>query len=182
MATYVYEVPLGKLEQAMRKHGAEVEKALMKGLRSGAARAQADLKANKDPWDRGMYAGAWTLTDPSSRQIILSNSTPYAGIIERGARPHKIGKAGRAAIREWVIRKGILQAETKRGRMVRVTSRNKDRFESLIDGVVWAICKKIEKEGRKPMWVVRSRLPKFRKYAVEETERTIAEAFGIKPI
>lgn len=181
MATYVYEVPLGKLEQAMRKHGAEVEKAMMKGLRSGAARAQADLKANKDPWDRGLYAGAWTLTDPTSRQIILSNSAPYAGIIERGARPHKVGKAAREAIRAWVLRKGILMAEGKRG-PVRVTSRNVNRYEKLVDQVVWAICAKIAKEGRKPMWVVRSRLPRFRKYAVEETERAIAEAFGIKPV
>lgn len=181
MATYIYEVPLGKLSAALKKHGDEAARAIRRGVYTGAVRAQAELKGLKEPRDRGLFAGAWKLTPPGSDEVVLSNSSPYAGILERGARPHGVSKAGREAIRAWVIRKGVLHVEGRGGKAVRVTSRNASRYEQAVDSVVWAIVMKLKREGQRPLWIVRQRLPKFRKFVVEEVERALGEAFGNKP-
>ena len=160
------ELELGQLPKLLRKHGEEGAKALARGARSAAMRAQSDLRAAKEPRDRGLFAAAWKIRDEAGA-VILYNDAPYAGILERGARPHGVSKEGQAAIRAWVIRKGVLFVEGKRG-PVRVTSRNADRYTKAVDSAVWAIVMKLKKEGQKPLWVVRKRLPTFQRYVKEE--------------
>lgn len=163
------ELTLGQLPKLLQKHAAEAPAAIARGLMKAAVHAQADLKSAKEPRDRGLFAAAWTISSASGN-VVLHNSSPYAGILERGARPHAVSKAGREAIRAWVIRKGVLFVSGKGGRQVRVTGRNKDRYEAAIDSAVWAICAKIKKEGQEPLWVVRKRIPKFRGYVKQEIE------------
>lgn len=174
------ELTLGQLPKLLQKHAAEAPAAIARGLMKAAVHAQADLKAAKQPRDRGLFAAAWTVSSANGN-VVLHNSAPYAGILERGARPHPVSKAGREAIREWVIRKGVLFVAGKGDRQVRVTGRNKDRYESAIDSAVWAICAKIKREGQKPLWVVRDRMPKFRRYLKEELELELDKLLGSKP-
>jgi hypothetical protein len=69
-------------------------------------------KENPQPVDRGAYRAAWKVTKLSNGAEI-TNSLPYASIIEYGARAENI-KPGRKmieALTEWVQRKGIAGPE-----------------------------------------------------------------------
>jgi hypothetical protein len=166
------ELELGQLPRILRKHGEEGGKAVARGAMRAAIHAQADLKAAKEPRDRGLFAAAWKIRSDAGT-IVLYNDAPYAGILEAGARPHGVSKEGQALIRAWVIRKGVLMVAGRGGREVRVTGRNANRYEKAIDDAVWAICAKIKAEGQKPLWVVKKRLPAFSKYLQDEIKEQI---------
>lgn len=83
----------------------------------------------------------------------VKNEAPHAGIIELGARPHKVSMAGIIAIAGWVKRKlGI-----------------SDGNEAM--DVAWAIAKKIEREGQAPRYVMLGALPMARAFYSEEFAR-----------
>lgn len=80
-------------------------KALFQAMFSAAQRGKAYL-VQRSPVDRGLLRNAWKILRLASiKEVQLINDQPYAGVIERGARPFKMSKEGIIALTEWVKRK-----------------------------------------------------------------------------
>lgn len=89
----------------------------------------------RPPVDRGAYRAGWHARAlPKGAEI--SNSMPYASVIEYGARPEhiKIGRAMIEALTGWVKRKGI------------VKGRGKDA-DAEATSMAWAIAIAMKKKG-----------------------------------
>lgn len=93
-----------------------------------------DVEGARPPVDRGAYRAAWLLAKLGPREVLVSNSLPYAAVIEEGARAAnvKVGRAMIDALAAWVVRKGIVGR--KEGPMA-------------ARSVAWAIAKKMQKDG-----------------------------------
>lgn len=101
--------------------------------------------------DRGIYkAGFKARRRPNGAENV--NDAPHAGIIELGARPHKVSAAGIKAIARWAVRKLGLKREEAQS-------------------AAWGIAKKLEAEGQEPQYVVRDSLPQARAYFDQEFKR-----------
>jgi hypothetical protein len=106
---------------------------------------------------------------------VVANA-PHSGIVESGARPHKVSLQGIIAIAEWVVRK--LRLRTRRRASDRWRSKSPERefrtrkygwAEAL--GIARAIAKKIEREGQQGRYFMRDALPKARQFYHEELNR-----------
>lgn len=66
-------------------------------------------QTNPEPVDRGMYRAGWRATRLPGEGCLVSNTLPYAPIIEYGARGAniKIGRKMIDALAKWVMRKGL---------------------------------------------------------------------------
>jgi hypothetical protein len=101
---------------------------------------------------------AWRVVQVDDGAHLL-NDAPYAGIIEKGARPHTVSAEGRANIQRWVKRK-LQIADDKEA-----------------EGIAWAIVKKIEKTGYKGTFAIQNSMEEFRQFAAEEVLAEVAKAF-----
>lgn len=125
----------------------------------GAARRFAAHLANQTDamgiTDTGLLKAGWRAARlPGGRGAVTFNDNPTAGIIEGGARPHKVSKEGRENIARWAVRK--LGVDPKRAL-----------------GVAFLIAKKIAEYGQKPTYMVRDALPFARRYFAEEMIRLL---------
>lgn len=146
-----------------------------RGLRSGAMRGSGHLARVARRLGKvgvsGLYASSFrTHRIPSAEAGTrggwsIHNATPYAGIIEEGARPHKVSAEGREAIRLWVVRKllrwSMADAEV-----------NVEAGEEIADRII----RKIEHHGQKPTYVVRDQMPQLVKWAAREVLYEIRKA------
>lgn len=127
-----------------------------KAVVSGLMRSIPDLVA-ASPVDTGLYASSWDVTADEARAI-LGNYAPYAGIIERGARP-------------FTPPLGPLLAWAKR---VLGDSSRPPKYSPQ----VWALAvhtqKKIEAEGMAPRHVLENMLPKIFENIREELKHARA--------
>ena len=85
---------------------ADVKRATRKGLRS-AARAASAILVPRTPRDRGNAAAAWKNSDHSGEGNVVAyclNTCPYIGILDLGARPHKVAWEGQFSIYLWIER------------------------------------------------------------------------------
>jgi hypothetical protein len=146
-----------QLSQDLKKRMATLPKEVRNGLRRAAHRGRA-LIVDKTPVDTGAMKNAWRVVDVDNGAHLL-NDAPYAGVIEKGARPHTVSAEGRASIQRWVKRK--LQI----------------RDDKEAEGIMWAIVKKIEKEGYKGTFAVQNSMEEFRRFAAEEVLAEIQKAF-----
>jgi len=102
-------VPLKKLPDAYQKHAARVHDACMRAQRSACHAGKVIVK-RATPKDRGLAQNSWQANmgpknaRPPTPAAWLSNSAPYIGILEKGARPHKVSLDGQRSIYEWVER------------------------------------------------------------------------------
>ena len=86
--------------------GVNVQKAVQKGLRSAARLSQAVL-AQRTPRDRGNAAAAWKNSAHNGDGDVVAyclNTCPYIGILDLGARPHKVAWEGQFSIYLWIER------------------------------------------------------------------------------
>lgn len=114
-------------------------KAVFRAMFSAAQRGKAFL-VQESPVDRGILRNAWKIIKLSSiQEVQLVNDQPYAGVMERGARPFKISRTGIEALQGWVLRK------LKSGE---ITSRGTD-LEKEAKNIAYAIAKNFEKVGIK---------------------------------
>ncbi len=144
----------------LRRH--QIREAVMAGARRGARGARAVLVI-RSPKDRGNFKAAWrskSFLRKSGEIARVSNDAPYAGIIERGARPHGVNKEGREALFHWVRR------------------HFSDSTEEEQIGITYAIINKIRLKGQKPTLFVRKSLPDLRKLLTMETERALKQQAG----
>ena len=150
------------------RRGGMISQALLRGSHRGAERARG-LMVAKTPTDTGELRGSWkvkrgSLTG-SKRTVelaVLVNSAPHAGIVERGARPHGVNRAGIQALSRWVRRHFPSSSESQQM------------------GIVWAIVRKLKAKGQKPTHFVRNNKPEAERYLVAEIERALRAQAGKK--
>lgn len=97
------KIDFDKLGHRIRSDASGSPRAIKQALFSGAQRGKG-LLVKHSPVDRGQLRNAWRVLKFRDG-VSLSNDQPYAGIMERGARPFKIGLAGLQALIGWVKRK-----------------------------------------------------------------------------
>lgn len=190
-----FKVKPDEMAGVLRSHARAFPEAVAAGALVAAHRGRT-LLVRTSPVDTGMYKNAWRVVDlayASERHVIeLDNDAPHAGIIELGARPHKVSRAGIEAIAGWVRRKllrgGYAQirrsasAESfaagggKRKLTASAAAYRAKASWSLDEEatkIAWAIAKKIEKEGQKPTYHLLNSLPKLRRFLIEEVNRQV---------
>ena len=144
----------GQLPSELRARAKKMPGVIGKGLHHGALHGQTHL-VRKSPKDRGLFKASWKVRRGKS-EITLSNSAPYAGIIEFGARPHPVSREGVESIYRWVLR--TITAERTEAR-----------------GIAHAIAEKIRKKGQKPTYLVRDSLDDLLDFARGAVEQTLSE-------
>lgn len=123
-----------------------------------AAHRGRTLLVQRTPVDTGQMKNAWRV-DPFDLEII--NDAPHAGIIEGGARRHKVNRAGRLAIERWAMRKLGVDEETAKA-------------------ISWGVAKKLEREGQEGKFITRDSMPELQKMVIKEVERRIRAQAGRK--
>jgi hypothetical protein len=167
----------GALGATLRAHGRGNTRAIKAGIKIAASRARDHLKSIS-PVDTGLFKNAWAIVAAAGNYSV-ENDSPYAGIIERGARPHKVNREGVEAIREWVRRKVALLGPPGGGPARMLTKAEAGpggAFEHYVDEITWAIIKTIEKKGQKGLYLVRNNLTKFLSWLDEEVQRQLDKA------
>ena len=176
----------------IRARTISVRRALVRGCDRAALRSQA-VMAKRTPTDQGQLKGSWRVhlgaLDTSGAVVELAaliNDAPHAGIVELGARPHKVSPEGWAAIYAWVVRhRHLFGFVTKSGR----TKAHKPKIGQVfgkvdvvpeLAGITWGIVKRIEKEGQKPTFVVRDSLPVLEAILKAEVDKQIARVASEK--
>lgn len=118
-----------------------------------------DLHDDADKVDTGQHRGSWKIED-TQRSVNVVNDAPYAGIIERGARPHPVSKEGVLTIAKWVQHKFA----------------NFDEEACL--RIAYGIAAKIKRHGQAGTFIVQNSLPLARRYLNQEVKREIARQAG----
>lgn len=156
------------LKRSVRGNAAAIHRGLVAGARRGAQYLAS--RNGPTPIFNGVLRNAWEVQVLGPGQAKIVNSAPYAGVMERGARPYKIGREGIEAIREWVRLKIALMDAG--GGKVRPLSPQEATHEGgfgyFIDDITWAIVKKIERDGIQGRFFVRGSLDKLRSFLDEE--------------
>jgi len=153
----------GELKARARKTPGELQKA----MKRAALRAQAVL-VRRTPKDLGQAKAGWRISEfvkgTKGARVDVYNDVPYVGVLERGARPHKVSMEGRMAIYEWVMRNippamhGPVQKysrKTQTGGKKAFKAYAQEGVEAaamqITDAIVW----KLRKKGQKPTFFVR---------------------------
>lgn len=191
MSAHVIRVGVDELPRVLERGEQRFEKALLRGSRRGAERARA-IMVKRTPTDQGQLRASWKVVIRDGAAELI-NDAPHAGIVEMGARPHKVSAEGWAAIYEWVRRHPQLYSGNGRDEQGRFTGRRRGNsptvaqlatqgpFRGLdpeISGITWAIVRKLNREGQKPTFFVLRSLDECRGVLVIEIERAIARAMA----
>jgi hypothetical protein len=148
----------GQVGAMIRMQAKQVSEAIRNGMRAAAEHAVTDLKQLSPVFD-GNFKNAWRVAAPGyitgGTTVSVVNDAPYAGIIERGARPHGVNAEGQAALAEWVRRKLGISDERE------------------IQSAVFLICRKIREEGVQGKFLVRDNLERFQGYLEVEVDRQL---------
>lgn len=147
------------VSRVLRFEAARASKAMAEASLAAARRTVAYLANDTDRkgiTDRGILKAGWKARRRGNGAEVV-NDAPHAGIVELGARPHEVGKAGISAIARWAVRKLGL-----------------DEKEAM--GAAYAIAAKIREVGQKPRYLVRDALPKARAFFRDELARSLARS------
>lgn len=141
MAIKIEPDALGReLVQRHRKN----KKLIRKAAKLGAHRSRARL-VKRTPVDTGQMKNGWRVIEHAITRndlVTISNDAPHAGIIEVGARPHRVSKAGKLAIMRWAMRKFGIDSVTA---------------YAIATRVAW----KLRKHGQKGQYIVRDLMDKI---------------------
>jgi hypothetical protein len=162
----------------------DVLQAIRKGTNRGAERARAMI-VRRGPRDQGQLRASWHVKKGSERRPMarwlrakdaelaeLRNDAPHAGIVELGARPHRVSQEGIQSIARWAMRVMSFKTPTDNLRRARNAAvgprearqsgprqRPKDRRFAAALGIARAIAWRIRREGQKPTYFVRDAMP-----------------------
>lgn len=149
-----------ELAGTLRGEGERIRQAVKLAVRAAANKLKAYLVRQVDKLGityQGVYKGGFRVTDNG-----VHNDAPHAGLVERGARPHKVSKEGREAIKKWaMIKLGLAEPEAEEAS--------------------WGIAKTIEKVGQEGYYVMRDALPMATQFYKEELQRILRRNRGKKP-
>lgn len=181
----VIVIDMDMLPAMYQKERGKVNAAMNKGARAAAYKLKAYLVDHVDELGityMGIYRNSFEVDGNS-----VINTAPHSGIIELGARPHKVSEEGFRAIKQWVRVKLLgLPAESWSGLRSEAEAREAGdaglaglnalfKVKDEAEGITWAIVKKIEREGQEPKYVMRNAIPKATQYFKEEFERILAQ-------
>lgn len=186
----------GQLGARLRADKKGAPAAVQRAIFSAAQRGKAFI-VGKTPVDRGILRNAWKVVKLSDGSELV-NDQPYAGIMERGARPFKMSRAGREALEGWVKRKilggAISRVKTptvgmdwKSARAHQKANRKtgkatKAHQKWLLDdeakSIAFAIAKHFEKVGMKGKRFVWMALPQLAELMDAEINRSLSAFFN----
>lgn len=169
------------LAKMFRKLPEQVRKDVDMGVRLAAQRGRTHL-VKKTPVDTGQARVSWKVTDTT-----IHNDAPHIGILERGARPHKVSPEGIEALTRWALRTLSVKPKArgkredtkkkktvKKGKKTPGKKKAPRKRESLTEtqarSVAWAIAKKLEREGQPGKFFVEKSLPQIKKFLQLEIE------------
>lgn len=205
MGSGVVRIGIDELPDALDLIDERVRKAIAYGALAGAHRGRA-LMVPATPVDQGQLRASWkvkeesaTFGDITTVLAELINDAPTVGIVENGARPHKVSAEGWAAIYEWVRRhyRGVKTPGGTTTYRLGAAGRMKPRVRKAgqpgpfrgddpeIASITWAIVTKIKRYGQRATLFIYNMLPQLRDALGAEMERAIAkvqsETKGSKP-
>jgi len=164
------EITAGQLPGALKRRERAVLTAIARGARRGAFRGKAML-VKATPVDQGEMRAAWKVRSFAFLREMaeIDNDAPHAGVVEMGARPHKVSREGIEALTAWVWRhRKSLGLVTASGR-----ARGGEAAKAKARSIAWAIAKKIEKRGQRPTYFIRNLLPDIGRVAGIEIDAAI---------
>lgn len=141
-----------EFEKDLKKRLKTLPKLADRAIQRGGLRGRA-VVVRRTPVDTGQMKNAWTYNRSFKR---LQNDAPHAGIIEGGARPHKVNAAGREAITLWAMRQLGVEREQA-------------------EAIAWGVIRKLEKYGQKGRYITRDALPELRKAVISEFEMLLKQ-------
>jgi len=161
----------------LKRHAKEMPEAIARGAMAAAHRARTRL-VRVSPVDLGQYKNSWAIKDIKSgnvRNISVINDAPHAGIIELGARPHKVNAAGIEALKEWAKRHMLLAAvkSARRYRGKKAKAELMSQIDEAALRIAFAIAKKIEKRGQKGRFIVEKEMPTIQRWLAMELARSL---------
>ena len=186
---------------ALRRLGAKLDRAMVRGLRDAGniLRAEVDVQIAKTEVDgqvrppvaTAAYRAAWTKT-PTDHGAQVGNPLPYAELIERGRRPGPVGAAGLRALIAWVKIKGLhlglveqkmdaVRARRAKGGTVGLTASGRarsvkaDAEDDPAYEISRAIALHIEEHGTKPRWVMKRAIEAASERMMRAIETSLAE-------
>lgn len=148
----------GQLGVALRAGGKKHKEAIDRGTRLAAYRSMAHLKTVSPVGVHAALKNGWHVVHLLGGYSVR-NSAPYAGIVERGARPHPVSKAGIESITEWAAK--VLGVDEKEAR-----------------SVAYAIAHRIREEGQEPTWFVKNEMPRMIEFLRLEILSSIERALN----
>lgn len=176
-----------QLGARLRADAKGAPKAILRAMFSAAQRGKSFI-VGKSPVDRGILRNAWKVIRLSNA-VELTNDQPYAGVMERGARPFKISAAGRQALEAWVLRK-LVSGEMK-SKSSGPTKKYKNQhgtwgarrkktplLEQEAKSISYAIAKKFEKVGIRGKRFVMNNLEKLAALMDSEVKRSLDKFYS----
>lgn len=174
----------GQLGARLRGDAKGAPKAVFRAMVSAAQRGKAYI-VGQSPVDRGILRNAWKVIRLSSiNEVQLTNDQPYAGVVERGARPFKISSEGIWALKGWALRKlksGEMNGRSNLRTRKLVKRRNSVNLEKEAESIAYAIAKKFERVGMKGKRFVLNNLTQLAALMDGEIKRSLS-AFFNRPI
>lgn len=155
----VINIPPSELASALRREGERVRESIRKAAKAAAMRLKTYLVRRTDDLGityQGIYKGGFVVTNSG-----VVNNAPHAGIVELGARPHKVSKEGREAIKRWA--------------MIKLGLTDQDAEEA-----AWGIAKNIEMVGQRGHYVMRDAVPVAIAFFRQELTRILQRSRGSK--
>lgn len=143
----------------MNKRASELVPVMRAAVRSGALRAVVEIQDQtraSDTVDTGRYLRSWK-TQPTENGVVISNDSPYAGIIELGRRAGSRMPPVQVIARWAQRRLGLSRREAEHA--------------------AWAIAKSIAVKGIAAKRVLGKAMPAVRKIIREEVLRELARFF-----
>ncbi len=188
-----------QLAARLRADATGAPKAVLKAMKSAAQRGRAFM-VSKSPVYRGILRNAWKVIKVSDQQINLENDQPYAGVLERGARPFKLSKEGLEALTLWVKRKVLggnfrrvksggstTHLPWKEARAVQTAARKAGKaykaqakwaLDDEAKSIAFAIAKKWARDGKQGKFFIRNNIQRLAELMQDEMDRVLAEFFN----
>ena len=162
-----------QLAKMFKKLPEQVRKDVDTGIKLAAQRGRNHL-SKKTPVDQGQARVGWRTTATT-----IYNNAPHIGILEKGARPHKVSREGIEALTRWAMRvlsvkgkprkkgdkagkKTPKKLKKKAGK--KTPRKRKGLQESEARAVAFAIAKKLEKEGQPGKFFVHKSMRQIRRF------------------
>lgn len=190
------------LPKLLADHAAKLPKVVGQGLVLAAHRGRT-LLVRESPVDQGLFRNSWEVREAFFGAVI-DNTAPHAGIIEKGARPHKVNREGIDALTKWVLRH-LSKSRPKYGPIgpevygptapkpvkygptpppvygpKKARAATPRMTEAEARSIAFAIAKKLEKHGQLGLGIVEKALPELSRIAQIEVMRAINKALGSK--
>jgi len=177
----------GKINRRNKEAKRVTRRALMRAAHRGRG-----VMTKQTPVDQGQLKNSWKVRKSMGSGIggdslaaTLTNDAPHAGIVEGGARPHKVGLAGWMAIYDWARRNiqftTTLKSGKNKGKQSKPRSMSHDEYSNpMLSEITWGIVNRIAKFGQEPTYFVRNSMWQLHNIAIQEVAKAL-EKLANKP-